>query len=104
MWLTGFWTALKLGYLENQWTQYTLAIFDWLLPGLSGLDCKRLRALNNSLPVLMLTARDRLEDKVAGLDAGADDYLVKPFGMVELLARLRHSSGDRLRSNPSNFR
>jgi len=68
---------------------YTLAIFDWLLPGLSGLElCKRLRALNNSLPVLMLTARDRLEDKVAGLDAGADDYLVKPFGMVELLARL----------------
>jgi len=53
---------------------------------LSGLElCKRLRALNNSLPVLMLTARDRLEDKVAGLDAGADDYLVKPFGMVELL-------------------
>lgn len=77
-------------YLENQWTQYTLAIFDWLLPGLSGLElCKRLRVKNNSLPVLMLTARDRLEDKVAGLDAGADDYLVKPFGMAELLARLR---------------
>jgi len=77
-------------YLESQWMQYTLAIFDWLLPGLSGLDlCKRLRAKNNHLPVLMLTARDRIEDKVAGLDAGADDYLVKPFGMAELLARLR---------------
>jgi DNA-binding response OmpR family regulator len=77
-------------YLESNWTQYTLAIFDWLLPGLSGLDlCKRLRVRNNSLPVLMLTARDSMEDKVAGLDAGADDYLVKPFGMVELLARLR---------------
>ncbi len=77
-------------YLENRWTQYTLAIFDWLLPGLSGLElCKRLRAKNNSLPVLMLTAKDRMEDKVAGLDAGADDYLVKPFGMAELLARLR---------------
>ncbi len=76
--------------LESNWTQYTLAIFDWLLPGLSGLDlCKRLRFRNNSLPVLMLTARDSMEDKVAGLDAGADDYLVKPFGMVELLARLR---------------
>lgn len=77
-------------YLESQWTQYTLAIFDWLLPGLSGLElCQRLRAKNNHLPVLMLTARDRMEDKVAGLDAGADDYLVKPFGMAELLARLR---------------
>lgn len=77
-------------YLESKWTQYTLAIFDWLLPGVSGLElCKRLRLRGNSLPVLMLTARDRMEDKVAGLDAGADDYLVKPFGMEELLARLR---------------
>jgi DNA-binding response OmpR family regulator len=77
-------------YLENQWTQYTLAIFDWLLPGISGLELlQRLRAKNNPLPVLMLTAKDRMEDKVAGLDAGADDYLVKPFGMAELLARLR---------------
>lgn len=77
-------------YLENRWTQYTLAIFDWLLPGLSGLKlCKRLRAKKNPLSVLMLTARDRMKDKVAGLDAGADDYLVKPFGMEELLARVR---------------
>lgn len=77
-------------YLDQEWTQYTLAIFDWLLPGLSGLElCQRLRAKKNSLPVLMLTAKDRMEDKVAGLDAGADDYLVKPFGMAELLARLR---------------
>jgi DNA-binding response OmpR family regulator len=77
-------------YLESQWTQYTLAIIDWMLPGLSGLElCKRLRSHNNSLPVLMLTAKDRMEDKVTGLDAGADDYLVKPFGMAELLARLR---------------
>lgn len=77
-------------YLEHQWTQYTLAILDWLLPSVSGIDlCKRLRARKNPLPVLMLTAKDRMEDKVAGLDAGADDYLVKPFGMAELLARLR---------------
>lgn len=77
-------------YLESQWMQYTLAIFDWLLPGLSGLELlQRLRAKNSTLPVLMLTAKDRMEDKVAGLDAGADDYLVKPFGMAELLARLR---------------
>ncbi|PMB10722.1 DNA-binding response regulator [Fischerella thermalis CCMEE 5273] len=77
-------------YLENRWTQYTLAILDWMLPGISGLElCQRLRKNNNPLPVLILTARDRIEDKVAGLDAGADDYLVKPFGMAELLARLR---------------
>ncbi|MFB2981124.1 two-component system response regulator RppA [Microseira sp. BLCC-F43] len=77
-------------FLENQWTQYTVAIFDWLLPGISGLELlRRLRAKNNPLPVLMLTAKDRMEDKVTGLDAGADDYLVKPFGMAELLARLR---------------
>lgn len=77
-------------YLESHWTQYNLAIFDWLLPGLSGLELlRRLRAKHNALPVLMLTAKDRMEDKVAGLDAGADDYLVKPFGMAELLARLR---------------
>ncbi len=77
-------------FLENQWTQYTLAIFDWLLPGISGIELlRRLRGKNNPLPVLMLTAKDRMEDKVTGLDAGADDYLVKPFGMAELLARLR---------------
>ncbi|MBD0388413.1 MAG: response regulator transcription factor [Nostoc sp. C3-bin3] len=77
-------------YLENSWTQYTLAIFDWMLPGISGLElCKQLRSHKNPLPVLMLTAKDGMEDKVAGLDAGADDYLVKPFGIAELLARLR---------------
>lgn len=77
-------------YLEHNWTQYTLAIFDWLLPGMSGLElCKRLRGRGNALPVLMLTAKDSMADKVAGLDAGADDYLIKPFGMAELLARLR---------------
>lgn len=77
-------------YLDSHWTQYNLAIFDWLLPGLSGLELlRRLRAKPDALPVLMLTAKDRMEDKVAGLDAGADDYLVKPFGMAELLARLR---------------
>lgn len=77
-------------FLENSWTQYTVAIFDWLVPGLSGIElCQRLRAKQNPLPVLMLTARDRMEDRVMGLDAGADDYLIKPFGMAELLARLR---------------
>ncbi len=76
--------------LENQWTDYTVAIFDWLLPELSGLElCQRLRAHQNPLPVLMLTALGQPENRIAGLDAGADDYLVKPFIMEELLARLR---------------
>ncbi|WP_310489828.1 two-component system response regulator RppA, partial [Chamaesiphon sp. VAR_69_metabat_338] len=61
-----------------------------MLPKISGIElCQRLRAANYMLPILMLTARDRMEDKITGLDAGADDYLVKPFGMAELLARLR---------------
>jgi DNA-binding response OmpR family regulator len=69
---------------------YTLGVFDWLLPGLTGVElCQRLRSQGTPLPVLLLTAKDRLQDKVEGLDAGADDYLVKPFGLEELLARLR---------------
>jgi DNA-binding response OmpR family regulator len=77
-------------YLTHERTTYSLAIIDWMLPKLSGIElCRRLRADNYTLPILMLTARDRMEDKIAGLDAGADDYLVKPFGMEELLARLR---------------
>ena len=78
------------GYLETPDTHYTMAIFDWLVPEISGLELlRRLRKQNNSLPVLMLTAKDELQDMVTGLDAGADDYLVKPFRMAELLARLR---------------
>jgi DNA-binding response OmpR family regulator len=77
-------------YLNQQPTEYIVAILDWMLPHLSGLElCKRLRRDKNPLPVLILTAKDRIEDRVEGLDAGADDYLVKPFGMLELLARLR---------------
>lgn len=76
--------------IESQWTDYTVAIIDWLLPGISGLElCERLRAHQNSLPVLMLTALGQPQNRVRGLDAGADDYLVKPFVMEELLARLR---------------
>ncbi|NJM76751.1 MAG: response regulator transcription factor [Acaryochloridaceae cyanobacterium RU_4_10] len=77
-------------YLDNPQVRYTVAILDWLLPGLSGVElCQRLRAQQNALPVLMLTAKDSMADKVTGLDAGADDYLVKPFGMAELKARIR---------------
>ena len=69
---------------------YDLAVLDIGLPGLSGLDVlQRLRARKSTLPVLMLTALDALEDRVRGLDLGADDYLAKPFDLPELEARVR---------------
>ncbi len=65
-------------------------VLDVQLPGIDGLEvCRRLRSLGDDTPVLMLTARDAIDDRVLGLDAGADDYLVKPFALTELLARLR---------------
>jgi two-component system, OmpR family, response regulator MprA len=65
-------------------------VLDISMPRLDGLEaCRRLRKDGHSLPVLMLTARDEVSDRVAGLDAGADDYVVKPFALEELLARLR---------------
>lgn len=67
-----------------------VVILDVMLPGMDGLEvCRRLRAAEPGLPILLLTARDRVPDRVAGLDAGADDYLVKPFAFDELLARIR---------------
>jgi DNA-binding response OmpR family regulator len=69
---------------------YSAAILDWRMPGLAGDEVvKQARKLNITTPVLMLTARDTITDKVAGLDSGADDYLVKPVAFEELLARLR---------------
>jgi two-component system OmpR family response regulator len=69
---------------------YDAIVLDVMLPGLDGLGvCRELRAGGVWTPILMLTARDGIEDRVAGLDAGADDYLVKPFSFAELLARLR---------------
>jgi two-component system, OmpR family, response regulator MprA len=65
-------------------------ILDILMPGVDGLEvCRRLRGSGSKLPVLMLTARTQVEDRVAGLDAGADDYVTKPFALEELLARVR---------------
>jgi two-component system response regulator MprA len=65
-------------------------VLDVAMPGVDGLEvCRRLRAAGDRTPVLMLTARDAVDDRVAGLDAGADDYLVKPFALRELKARLR---------------
>jgi two-component system, OmpR family, response regulator len=73
-----------------QATEYDAIVLDLMLPGIDGLEvCRRLRADGVWSPVLMLTARDALEDRIGGLDAGADDYVTKPFAFAELLARLR---------------
>ncbi|PZO19372.1 MAG: DNA-binding response regulator [Leptolyngbya foveolarum] len=67
-----------------------LILLDWMMPGLTGVEvCRRLRATGATMPVILLTAKDGIEDRVAGLDAGADDYVVKPFSIEELLARVR---------------
>jgi two-component system response regulator MprA len=66
-----------------------LVVLDWMLPGMDGLEvCHRLRT-GGAMPILMLTAKDTIQDRVQGLDAGADDYMVKPFNLDELLARIR---------------
>ena len=71
-------------------TEYDAIVLDLMLPGIDGFEvCRRLRGDGVWSPILMLTARDGVSDRVAGLDAGADDYLVKPFSYAELLARLR---------------
>jgi DNA-binding response OmpR family regulator len=77
-----------LGLAEVE--SYDLLLLDLMLPKLDGVDlCRRLRAQGRQIPILMLTARDAIEHRVAGLDSGADDYLVKPFAFPELLARVR---------------
>lgn len=78
------------GYAAAVSTSYDVVVLDVMLPGMSGFEvCRRLRARQVWSPVLLLTARDQVSDRVAGLDTGADDYLVKPFRFEELLARLR---------------
>lgn len=82
---------------------YDFIVLDIMLPGIDGIQlCRRLREdANNEVPILMLTARDALDDRLLGLQAGADDYLIKPFALAELVARieaiLRRSSGNRKR-------
>ena len=79
-----------LATLGRDEPQADAVILDVLMPGVDGLEvCRRLRATGNRVPVLMLTARDEVENRVAGLDAGADDYVTKPFALDELLARVR---------------
>jgi DNA-binding response OmpR family regulator len=76
--------------LRSNFIQYELAVLDWMMPGLSGMDiCQKIHTSQHPARVLMLTAKDTMSDRVQGLDAGADDYLVKPFRMPELLARIR---------------
>ncbi|MFN3852163.1 MAG: response regulator transcription factor [Spirosomataceae bacterium] len=88
--------------LANQY-EFDLIITDIILPKMDGLElCKKLRELNNETPILMLTALGTTDDKVEGFDAGADDYLVKPFEMRELLARVR-ALIKRKNNQPSNY-
>lgn len=88
---TAFTGREALDYAEA--APYDIIILDILLPEMDGLTvCRELRKHDNRTPILMLTARDSLDDRVNGLDAGADDYLVKPFALKELLARLRAMS------------
>ena len=78
------------GYQLALQNTYDLLILDWMLPGKPGLSiCRELRSQGKTPPVLFLTAKDTLDDRVMGLDAGADDYLVKPFELRELMARVR---------------
>ncbi|SFE38636.1 DNA-binding response regulator, OmpR family, contains REC and winged-helix (wHTH) domain [Paenibacillus algorifonticola] len=93
----------KSGYHQVDWVQdgedaydytfaahYEVVVLDWMMPGMSGVEvCRKLREQGYSGAILMLTARDTLQDRIEGLDSGADDYLVKPFELFELLARLR---------------
>ncbi|PZU97429.1 MAG: DNA-binding response regulator [Pseudanabaena sp.] len=67
-----------------------LIVLDWMIPSLSGVEiCRRLRATGSKVPIILVTARDEISDRVAGLDFGADDYVIKPFSIEELLARIR---------------
>lgn len=78
--------AYKQAYSDS----YDILVLDWMMPGMNGLElCRRLREEDYHGKILLLTARDSVEDKVSGLDSGADDYLVKPFEFAELVARIK---------------
>jgi DNA-binding response OmpR family regulator len=78
------------GLTQARQTPPDLVILDWMMPGLTGVEiCRRLRSTGSKVPIILVTARDEISDRVAGLDAGADDYVIKPFSIEELLARIR---------------
>ena len=78
------------GLAHARETNFDLILLDWMLPGISGPEiCRRLRSTGDRVPIILLTAKDEVSDRVAGLDSGADDYIVKPFSIEELLARVR---------------
>jgi two-component system, OmpR family, manganese sensing response regulator len=83
--------------------EYDLLILDWMLPQKSGIEiCQKLRSLGDNTPVLFLTAKDTIDDRVMGLDVGADDYLIKPFELRELLARVRALLRRSINSDPNS--
>lgn len=89
-------------FVQAKSEQYDVIVLDVMLPTMNGYDiARRLRAGGDATPILMLTARDAVQDRVEGLDAGADDYLVKPFALAELLARIR-AMGRRQQMSPAN--
>jgi len=95
----------EAGLFQTSINRYDLIILDIVLPMLSGLDvCRRMRQEGLNAPILMLTARDSVDDRVAGLDSGADDYLTKPFEFKELLARLRALSRRTNQVRPATLR
>ena len=84
--------------------QPDLLILDWMLPGISGLDiCLRLRSTGIQVPIIILTAKDEVPDRVTGLNAGADDYVTKPFSMEELLARVKARLRRTQANDPDNL-
>jgi len=95
----------EAGLFQSSINRYDLVILDVVLPILSGLEvCRRMRQDGLNAPILMLTARDSTDDRVAGLDSGADDYLTKPFEFKELLARLRALSRRTNQVRPATLR
>jgi DNA-binding response OmpR family regulator len=82
-------------------SEYDIILLDWMLPGMSGIEiCRNIRKQNNTIPIIFLTAKDTVDDTVFGLEAGANDYLKKPFAFEELLARikvlLRNKTGEQI--------